>query len=593
MSRAKTERPSDWATLKRGFRLAPTMTRGLGLTLVLAVIATCGQVIIPLTIQRALDHGILAPGGVDLRVVEITALVAAVAVIVCGVCSYLVNVRLFTASETGLAQLRTRAFGHIHDLSLLTLNASRRGSMVSRVTSDVDQISQFVQRGGMMLIVSVLQLLVASGLMLWYSIPLTALVWVCFLPLFFLLRFFQRQVGLGYAAVRLRVADMLSSISEALSGAATVRVFGVQARTQARIDDTVEATRRAAIKAQVRAVGAFVSGQAVSGIALTLVLIAGAWLASRGRLTVGEVTAFLFLTNLFTQPVQTATEVLNDLQNALAGWRRVIEVLDTPVDVAEAQRPVQLPRGAQTLELEHLSFRYSDDGPDVLKDLNAIIPAGTRVAVVGQTGSGKSTLAKLLTRLSDPSEGAVKLGGVDLRTASFASLRDVVAYLPQEGFLFDGTVADNVRFARPQLSDADVVQAFETLGCGPWLRGLPGGINTPVGVRGSSLSEGERQLVALARTYVTSPDVLILDEATSSVDASTDVAVTAALSQLMRGRTSVIIAHRLATAEHADEVWVMDAGRLVQRGPHRDLVAVPGPYQQLHAGWEASHAGMA
>lgn len=584
---------SDLATLRRGFQLAPAMTKGFGLTLFLALIATAGQVIIPMSIQRALDDGILAPGGVDLRFVEITAAVAALAVIACGLCSYLVNVRLFTASETGLAQLRTMAFGHIHDLALLTLNSSRRGSMVSRVTSDVDQISQFVQRGGMMLVVSILQILVASALMLWYSVPLTIFVWVCFLPLFFLLRHFQRQVGRAYAGVRARVADMLSAISEALSGAATVRVYGVEERAQGRIDETVEATRKAAINAQIRAVGAFVSGQAVSGVTLTLVLIVGSWLGSRGSMSVGEITAFLFLTNLFTQPVQTATEVLNDLQNALAGWRRVIEVLDTPADIQDAPNARELPRGEQTIELDNVSFRYAPDAPMVLSNVDALVPAGTRIAVVGETGSGKSTLAKLLTRLTDPSDGRILLGGVDLRQVSNASLREVVAYLPQEGFLFSGTIADNVRFARVDLTDAEVEQAFVAIGCGPWLHSQPDGVRTQVGARGAALSAGERQLVALARTYVTGPDVLILDEATSSVDPTTDVAVNHALAELMRGRTSVIIAHRLATAEQADRVWVMDAGRLVQSGPHAELVTQPGPYQRLHAGWVSSHSDLA
>ena len=216
--------------------------------------------------------------------------------------------------------------------------------------------------------------------------------------------------------------------------------------------------------------------------------------------------------------------------------------------------------------------------------------AGRRVAVVGETGSGKSTLAKLLTRLVDPSDGVVRLGGVDLRDLDDASLRASVAYLPQEGFLFDGTIADNVRFARPDLSNEDVAAAFDAIGCGAWLAGQPAGVLTQVGARGGRLSAGERQLVALARTYVAGPDVLVLDEATSSVDPTTDVAVGRALDQLMTGRTSVVIAHRLASAESADEVWVMDAGRLVQRGPHTALVAADGPYARLHAGWVASHA---
>lgn len=589
MSAGASRATSDRRTLRRGLALAPEMTKGFGRTLLLALVATSSQVIIPLTIQRAIDHGILAPGGIDLTVVRWTCALAALGVVVAGVCSYLMNVRLFRASEAGLATLRRKAFAHVHALSTSTLNTSRRGSMISRVTSDVDQISMFVQRGGMMLIVSVGQLLVASALMLWYSWQLALFVWVCFLPLFFLLRFFQRLVGRAYGVVRERVADMLSAISESIAGAATIRVFGIQERTQTRLDEAVEAQRRAAVGAQVRAVGAFVSGQGVSGVALVLVLIAGAWMGSTGRMTIGEITAFIFLTNLFTQPVQTATEVLNDLQNALAGWRRVIEVLDTPLDVAPPEHPVSLGPGAQSIALEGVDFAYAPGDELVLRGVEAVIPAGRRVAVVGETGSGKSTLAKLLTRLVDPTRGVVRIGGADLRDVDDACLRERVAYLPQEGFLFSGTIADNVRFARAELTDAEVEGAFAGIGCSDWLARQPEGVRTDVGARGGRLSAGERQLVALARTYVTDPDVLILDEATSSVDPSTDVAIGRALEELMNGRTSVVIAHRLATAEQADEVWVMDAGRLVQRGSHSELAGAEGPYRRLHEGWVASH----
>ena len=590
MSAGATKVTSDRGTLRRGLSLAPEMTKGFGWTLLLALVATSSQVIVPLTLQRAIDHGILAPGGVDLGVVRWTCALAALGVVVAGVCSYVMNVRLFRASERGLATLRRKAFAHVHALSTLTLNASRRGSMVSRVTSDVDQISMFVQRGGMMLIVSIGQLLVATILMLWYSWPLAIFVWICFLPLFFLLRYFQRLVGRAYAVVRERVADMLSTISESVAGAATVRLFGIQPRTQERMDDAIEAQRKAAIGAQIRAVGAFVSGQGVSGAALILVIIAGAWMGANGHMTIGEITAFVFLTNLFTQPVQTATEVLNDLQNALAGWRRVIELLDTPLEVVPPAQPQTLNAGAKSVQLDHVDFAYSPDADLVLRDVDATIAPGTSVAVVGETGSGKSTLAKLLTRLGDPTSGVVRVGGLDLRDVDDASLREAVAYLPQEGFLFTGTIADNVRFARPDLDDAGVERAFVGIGCEDWLVRQPEGVRTEVGARGSRLSAGERQIVALARTYVTDPDVLILDEATSSVDPSTDVAVGRALDELMRGRTSVVIAHRLATAEKADEIWVMDAGRLVQRGSHVELVGADGPYRRLHEGWVASHA---
>ena len=293
---------SDRGTLRRGLQLAPEMTRGLGWTLLLALVATTSNVIVPMTIQRAIDDGILAPGGIDLGVVRWTCALAVVGVVVAGLCSYVMNVRLFKASEAGLATLRVKAFAHVHALSTLTLNASRRGSMVSRVTSDVDQISMFVQRGGMMLIVSIGQLLVATALMLWYSPLLTAVVWATFVPLVFLLRHFQRVVGRAYGVVRERVADMLSAISESVAGAATVRLFGVQERTQARMDETIERQRRAAISAQIRAVGAFVSGQGISGLALVLV---GALAAAAGGSFVSAVSARF---DSLTSPTRSASD---------------------------------------------------------------------------------------------------------------------------------------------------------------------------------------------------------------------------------------------------------------------------------------------
>lgn len=586
---------STWATLRRGVQASPQLRRGFGVTLVLAVASTLGRVLVPLVVQRVTDEGILAGQGSaaaaqvapDSGRVALWVGVALVAVVVTGLSTYAVNVRLFTASEGGLATLRLAAFRHIHDLSMLTQNTERRGSLVSRVTSDVDTISAFVQFGGLMLMVSLAQIGLATVLMLLYSPALTAVVWGCFVPLFVLIRRFQGAVGRSYTTVRRRVGEMLGAISEAVVGAATIRAYGIEQRTATRIDAAVEAHRRAAISAQVRSVAAFASGQLVSGLTTVAVLVVGTGSAAAGDLSLGELLAFLFLVNLFTMPVQQATEILNEMQNAVAGWRRVIGILDTSADVADpAAGGVELPHGPIRVEFDGVDFGYPG-GPPVLREITLDIAPRSRIAVVGETGSGKSTLAKLLTRLVDPTRGTVRVDGVDLRRVRFASLRRRMVLVPQEGFLFDSTLLDNLRFGRPDAHEDEVRLALTELGLDAWVDTLPLGLQTAVGQRGESLSAGERQLVALARAYLADPDLLVLDEATSAVDPQTEVRLQRALDGLTRGRTSVTIAHRLSTAQGADEVVVVDAGRIVERGPHRELVAAAGVYAGLYASWVA------
>ena len=583
----EADAPGTWETLRRGVDLSPELVRGIWVTLLLAGLTTAGRVIVPFVVQRTTDDGILAPGGPDTALVWRYVALAAVAVAVTGVCAYVVNVRLFRASESALAGLRVTGFRHIHDLSVLTQNEERRGSMVSRVTSDVDTISLFVQFGGIILIVSLGQIVLATVLMAVYDVTLAVVVWLCFVPLLVLVRRFQRHLGRAYSAVRERVGDMLAAVSEAVVGAATIRAFAVERRTAERIDSAVEAHRRAAIRAHVRSSVAFSSGQLVAGMTLAVVLVVGTVLATRGSLTLGELLAFLFLVNLFTQPVQQATEILNELQNAVAGWRRVIAVIDTPADVSDpGEAGVELPRGPVRVAVEDVSFAYPG-GPPVLRDVDLDIEPGTSVAVVGETGSGKSTLARLVTRLVDPSRGRILLDGVDVRTIRFSSLRERVVLVPQEGFLYDISLLENLRVGRPGAGSGEVLAAMTELGLGGWVAGLPNGLSTEVGQRGESLSAGERQLVALARAHLADPDLLVLDEATSAVDPATELRIQRALDSLTRGRTSVTIAHRLSTAEAADEVVVVDRGRVVERGPHEVLVARGGTYAGLYASWTA------
>ena len=586
-----------WATLRRGVEVSPEMLHGLWVTLLLAVVAAGARVLVPITVQQTVDTAVLVPGGVELRRVSVLVGIAAAGLAVGALCSALVNVRLFRSSEAGLYTLRTRAFRHVHDLSVLTQGTERRGSLVSRVTSDVDTISMFVQWGGIMLLVSVLQIGVATALMAVYSWQLTVLVWLCFIPLVLVLPRLQRGVNRRYAAVREQYGAMLGAVSEAVVGAETIRAYGVAARTQRRIDAAVVGTRRAMVRAQNLVAVVFSSGVLVANLVLGVVVVAGTWLGVAGDLSVGRVLAFLFLVQLFTGPVQMATEILNELQNAVAGWRRVLGVIETEVDVPHpGTDAVPSPRGPASVTFEGVGYAYPG-GPPVLEDVDLHVDAGRSVAVVGATGSGKTTMARLVARFMDPTTGRVLLDGVDLRRVDPTDLRRRVVLVPQEGFLFDGTIEENIAYALrgpagvatasdPAPDAAERVRrAVDELGLDGWVAELPAGLATPVGQRGELLSAGERQLVALARARLADGDLLVLDEATSAVDPVAEVRIARALRELSRGRTTLTIAHRLSTAEAADLVVVVDAGHVVEVGHHDDLARAGGVYARMHDAW--------
>lgn len=577
---------STWQTLRRGLSLSPELRTGLLGTLGLAILSMVGRVAVPVAIQQGIDEGLRAPSGPNLGRIALGAGLTVAILVVTTACGYLMMRRLFTVSETALASLRVRTFRHIHDLSMLHQQTQRRGVLVARVTSDVDSITQFLQWGGVILLVNSGQILVTTAVMAFYSWQLTLVVLAAFLPSAYLIKRFQPILSTFYGEVRKRVGALYGAVSEAVVGSAVIRAYGVGARTQEKLDDTIGTYEKAQKRALRMSVISFSTGELAAGLAMSSVVIVGILLGVGGQLELGELVAFLFLVTLFIQPVQIATEVLNEAQNAVSGWRRVLDVLDEQPDVADpAHDGVDLPGGALDLTFDHVSFNYPG-GPRVLHDVHLEIPAKTKVAVVGETGSGKTTFAKLLTRLMDPTDGKVLLSGVDLATVRFESLRSHVVMVPQDGFLFDDTIGANVRFARPALTDEELLAAFEELGLGDWLAGLPDSLDTSVGERGEALSVGERQLVALARAYVADPDLLVLDEATSAVDPATEVRLQHTLDAVTRGRTTVAIAHRLSTAQAADEVIVVDKGVIVQRGPHEELVREEGSvYARLYASW--------
>ena len=571
--------------LRRGWRASPELRAGAVGTVVLAILAAGGRVVIPVLLQQMLDRGL--EGGVGGAVFWSMAAVGVFAVAFTAVAAAATRRRLARAGEAALCGLRTRAFRHIHRLSLATQSEERRGVLVSRVTNDIDSLSQFLDWAGVTWLVNSTVMVVVLGVMAVYDWRLTLIAVVIVVPMGFVLSYVQKRLSVAYDAVRMRIGEMFAAVSEAVLGQKVIRSYGAQAQATDRLDVAVEGARAAETKAGVISAFLFPSGDVFSVVCVAAVMAMGVALGPDGGLSVGKLVAFLFLTSLFLEPVAEFTEVVDNTQTAVAGWRKVLDVLDTPIEVVDPDPGEVLPAGPPEIRIEGVTFRYRGAAEPVLHDVSVVIPAGARVAVVGATGSGKTTLAKLLTRLADPDAGRVVVGGLDLREIAPSSLRHSLVMVPQEGFLFDTTIAENVRFGRPSASDAEVRQAFVDLGLGGWLDGLARGLETPVGQRGENLSVGERQLVSLARAYVADPTCLILDEATSAVDPATEVHITRAVESLSRGRTSVTIAHRLATAERADLILVMEDGRLVEEGRHRELVAAGGVYAGLHRRWAA------
>ncbi|MCT1867159.1 ABC transporter ATP-binding protein/permease [Dermabacter sp. p3-SID358] len=599
----KATNESSLSIIKRGFSITPEIKNGLWFTILLAVLATVGKIVVPIAVQSVIDDGILAKGEPDFGLIGLISGVSILVLTLTMIANIWMNRRLFRASETALAVLRTRAFRHIHDLSLLTQGTEKRGSLVSRVTSDIDTVAQFISFGGITLVIQALQLVLATAVMLVYSPVLCLLVWICYLPALFLIRTLTAMIRTRFQRIRARTGDMLGTISESLVGAATLRAYGVQERSEKKSLKAVRDVRDASFAVQTPQAGTMVLSEMGDGITTAAVIVAGIYLGTGfDILTAGQLVAFLFLISLFSAPVRMLIEMLNEAQNAVAGWGRVLGVLDTPADVAdpggkidpftgERTAPVEgarpIPAGPIGFTVRNVRYTYPN-GPEVLHGLTLDIPARSHVAIVGETGSGKTTFVKLLTRMMDPTSGEIFAGGVPVHKVPFSSLRSRVVLVPQEGFLFDSTVRHNLAFGRPDATDADIERALDELGHGHWLETLPAGLDTSVGQRGEALSAGERQLVSLARAYLMDPDVIVLDEATSAVDPAADVRLQAAIEGLSRGRTTITIAHRLSTAERADSIIVLDKGRLAEHGTHDEIVGLEnGIYARLHHSWVA------
>jgi ATP-binding cassette, subfamily B, bacterial len=574
------------AALRRLFAEIPGLGRGLVITAGLAMLGTVLQIAIPVVVQQIIDTDVLGGDSVDVASAMRRGVFAAVAMVGASFARRAATFRLSKLSASALARLRIKVFAHLHRLSALHVQSERRGALVARVTSDIYRIQDFMEWGGMGMMIGISQLILAVAAMLFYRWQLAVMVVIGVTVYGVALLIFQRVLGRAHDRVRERVADSMSALGESITGLPTVRAYGAEGPTLHRVRSAVDAQFRAEFRTYSLGSALFSSAEVFAGGLTAAVVGVGILLGADSGLSAGGLIAFLFLVNLLVQPVQTLVETLDSAQAAGAGMRKVIGVLDTPVDLADPVDGVDLPDRPLDVSVRGLSFAYPT-GDTVLSDVSADIRPGQRVAVVGQTGSGKTTFAKLVVRLLDPADGVVEIAGVPVGRVRFASLRSRVGYVPQEGFLFDTTVAENVRYGRPGVSDDGICMALADLGLTDWVESLPDGIHTQVGERGSHLSAGERQLVALSRAWMSQPDLLVLDEATSAVDPALEVSLRRAIDRLISGRTSITIAHRLSTAEASDEVLVFDQGRLVERGHHLDLVNAGGVYSTMHRDWMA------
>lgn len=585
----RLDRVQTLQVLRRAYSMARSQRRLILSSLVFVLIGTLVTLAGPTLVRFAIDHGIKAKDGSALNQIVVLYVIVTIIGYFAGRLQYITINR---AGEGFLRELRITVFDKLQKQSMSYFDREKAGVLVSRMTADIESMAELIQFGLLQFVSAFLLLCLATILLFVMSWQLS-LVTMLVLPMLIIASIrFQRTSNHAYLDVREKVGNNLSTLQEGITGVRVIQAYGQEENRSERF----RRSNRALFDSHMHSVRIstwYFGLVEFAGIAATGAIIGvGGWLVHRDSVTIGTVTAFvLLLANLF-DPVQQLSQLYNTVQSSTAALHKLIGIIDAVPDVAEVSQPTELPsRGA--IVVDKVTFGYAGSDRPALNEVSISVADGERLALVGPTGAGKSTLAKLMARLYDPSAvdgvtGSVSFGGVDLRLSSMSDLRRRIIVVPQEGFCFGGTIRENIRIARPEATDAEVEQALESIGAFDRFVEFSEGLETEVRERGSRLSAGERQLIALARAALVDPAVLVLDEATSNLDPGTEAVVEHALETLMTGRTVVVVAHRLTTVRRADRIGVIDHGSLVELGSHDELVALGGRYAALADAWQRS-----
>ena len=563
--------------------LAPYRWRVLAMfaSLVLATAASLAPA--PLA-KVAIDQGIRHH---DVGALDLVVVVFLISAIVYGVCTYAQTYLVGWVGQRALRDLRLKLFAHLQSLSIGFYSRNRAGWLISRMTNDVEALDQLVEDGLATLIQSSLTLIGVIAILLVLDFHLALLTFLA-LPLLFLGALaFRIASADAYRLTREKIATITAYLAETLSGIRVVRSFGQERRHIDEFRRLNEANREANMTTVKLNAAYFPAVELLSALVTVEILVIGGIEAINGHTSTGVVFAFIAALNNFFDPIQQLSQLYTTYQSGMAALDKIFGLLDEQPEIVDAPDAVALPRIAGRLEFRDVSFRYGadPDGAYALRDVDLDVAPGETIALVGETGAGKSTFAKLVARFYDPTDGAVLVDGHDLRSVTAQSLRSQMGMVPQEGFLFSGTVRENISFGRPEASDFDVRDAARAVGADDFIMALEHGYDTQVGERGIQLSAGQRQLVAFARALVADPRILVLDEATANVDVHTESLIEQGLRRLVAGRTSIVIAHRLSTIRNASRILVMEYGEIVEQGTHQELLDAGGRYWELYRDW--------
>ena len=570
----------DRSTIRRVLALIRPYAGLVALTLLLAVVTVATTLLAPVLSGRAVDL-ILGPGQVDFAGLGRLALAMAATILCTAAAQWLMNVINNRITFQVVRDIRVRAFEHLQVLPLKYMDAHRPGDAISRITTDVEQFSDGLLMGFTQLFTGVLTILGTLGVMLSIDWRI-ALVVVALTPLsIFMARFIATHTYAMFKVQSETRAEMTSLVEELVGNAHLLRAFGYESRAEARFERVNLDLQKCGVRAVFFSSLTNPCTRFVNSLVYAAVGILGAFAAIAGMLTVGELTVFLNYANQYTKPFNDISDVMTELQNALACAQRVFDLIDEPPIVPDAPDAVELPMGAGSVEFEHVKFRYRPDVP-LIEDMNLRVWPGQRIALVGPTGCGKTTLVNLLMRFYEINGGCLKIDGHPIDTVTRDSLRANLGMVLQETWLKSGTIAENIAYGKPNATREEIIDAAKKARAHSFICRLPQGYDTAVAEDGGNISQGQRQLLCIARVMLRRPPILILDEATSSIDTRTEVLVQDAFEELMKGRTSFIVAHRLSTIKNADQILVMKDGNIIERGTHETLLARGGFYKQLY-----------